>query len=675
MKLRKLLAAALSLTLMCGAATTAATTAMAASLSAGTPGFSAVRQDDEATYVGRWVAKTISSNGNVSDYDQMVFYFDLKSGGTGSVTVYEPGEEPESSPVTWTADGNKVTIVEHYNGSDLPYTAYLSDNMLSITSDSKTVYFSKDDSGNTDVIDPKEPTEPETYEDGFFTFEIYSGYAVFTSCSTAAEGEITVPSDVKGVPVTSVGSDAFRFCKKVTAVNIPDSVTEMGTSLFTYCHALEKATVSEANPNFCSVGGVIFSKDRKTLVAFPPAYVQKDYVIPDGVETIREDAFYTAEIESLTMPDSVIKLDSFSFPYVKYMNSIKFSNNLETIGSYSFSNCIALESADIPVSVTSIGRNAFTDCKALAKITINNPECTIGESQNTLGSNDVTVIRGYADSTAHAYAEEYAFQFEDMDGNVLVTSTTATTTGGSETTTTTAVSTTESGTTTASTDNVQSTSAASTTTTKAPASTTTTVVSTTETAPVTTTTTAPSLDSRFIGKWQLTGFTDNNGQPSDEYNGVAVYAIFNADGTGTMESYSAGEEPDIQNITWSSEGDKVTALITFEEGEAVLEFNYADNELTYLRSDGTLRFAKVVLAVVLGDANSDGSIDAKDASFILTAYSKASTGGDDGLTDEQKAAADVNSDGMVDAKDASAILAYYSYLSTGGDKSLIDFLA
>ena len=674
MKLRKLLAAALSLTLMCGAATTAATTAMAASLSAGTPGFSAVRQDDEATYVGRWVAKTISSNGNVSDYDQMVFYFDFKSGGTGSVTVYEPGEEPESSPVTWTADGNKVTIVEHYNGSDLPYTAYLSDNMLSITSDSKTVYFSKDDSGNTDVIDPKEPTEPETYEDGFFTFEIYSGYAVFTSCSTAAEGEITVPSDVKGVPVTSVGSDAFRFCKKVTAVNIPDSVTEMGTSLFTYCHALEKATVSEANPNFCSVGGVIFSKDRKTLVAFPPAYVQKDYVIPDGVETIREDAFYTAEIESLTMPDSVIKLDSFSFSYIKYMNSIKFSNNLETIGSYSFSNCIALESADIPVSVTSIGRNAFTDCKALAKITINNPECTIGESQNTLGSNDVTVIRGYADSTAHAYAEEYAFQFEDMDGNVLVTSTTATTTGGSETTTTTAVSTTASGTTTASTDNVQSTTAASTTTTKAPASTTTTVVSTTETAPVTTTT-APSLDSRFIGKWQLTGFTDNNGQPSDEYNGVAVYAIFNADGTGTMESYSAGEEPDIQNITWSSEGDKVTALITFEEGEAVLEFNYADNELTYLGSDGTLRFAKVVPAVVLGDANSDGSIDAKDASFILAAYSKASTGGDDGLTDEQKAAADVNTDGMVDAKDASAILAYYSYLSTGGDKSLIDFLA
>ena len=684
MKLRKLLAAALSLTLMCGAATTAATTAMAASLSAGAPGFSAVRQDDEATYVGRWVAKTISSNGNVSDYDQMVFYFDFKSGGTGSVTVYEPGEEPESSPVTWTADGNKVSIVEHYNGSDLPYTAYLSDNMLSITSNSKTVYFSKEDSGNTDVIAPKDPTEPETYEDGFFTFEIYSSYAVFKSCSTAAEGEITVPSDVKGVPVTSVGSEAFEFCRNVTAVNIPDSVTEMGTSLFTYCHALEKATVSEANPNFCSVGGVIFSKDRKTLVAFPPAYVQKDYVIPDGVETIREDAFYTAEIESLTMPDSVIKLDSFSFSYIKYMNSIKFSNNLETIDSYSFTDCNALESADIPASVTSIGRNAFSDCNALAKITINNPECTIGKSQNTLGSNDVTVIRGYADSTAHAYAEEYAFQFEDMDGNVLVTSTTATTTGGSETTTTTtaapAVTTTTSSnapvrTTTTIAALVTSTASGSATSTTSDVTTTTSATTTATTATTPEVTSEPTLAEKAVGKWEFSYFTNTNGEVVDQFANTSAVVEFNSDGTGKYTVNSSDVQSEGDSFTWTVDGDTVTAVLDNPNTEASgLFFKYTAGELIFDRTDGKLHFVKEGSSS-LGDANSDGSIDAKDASFILAAYSKASTGGDDGLTDAQKTAADVNTDGKVDAKDASAILAYYSYLSTGGDKSLIDFLA
>ena len=77
----------------------------------------------------------------------------------------------------------------------------------------------------------------------------------------------------------------------------------------------------------------------------------------------------------------------------------------------------------------------------------------------------------------------------------------------------------------------------------------------------------------------------------------------------------------------------------------------------------------------LGDIMADGKIDAKDASFILVAYSNASTGMGDGLTEDQRAAGDVNSDRKIDAKDASAILAYYSLVSTssGDVPALIDF--
>ena len=62
--------------------------------------------------------------------------------------------------------------------------------------------------------------------------------------------------------------------------------------------------------------------------------------------------------------------------------------------------------------------------------------------------------------------------------------------------------------------------------------------------------------------------------------------------------------------------------------------------------------------------NEDGKVDAKDASMVLVAYAKVSTGSEDGLTEKQRAAADVNADGKVDAKDASAILAYYAFVST-----------
>lgn len=76
----------------------------------------------------------------------------------------------------------------------------------------------------------------------------------------------------------------------------------------------------------------------------------------------------------------------------------------------------------------------------------------------------------------------------------------------------------------------------------------------------------------------------------------------------------------------------------------------------------------------LGDVNQDGSINALDASKVLTAYASTAIGKDSGLTDSQKKSADVNKDGAIDALDASVILSYYAYTATGGTGSLADFL-
>lgn len=64
----------------------------------------------------------------------------------------------------------------------------------------------------------------------------------------------------------------------------------------------------------------------------------------------------------------------------------------------------------------------------------------------------------------------------------------------------------------------------------------------------------------------------------------------------------------------------------------------------------------------VGDVNEDGTVDAKDASIVLTTYSSLSTGVDSKLMQEL---ADVNHDGYINAKDASEILKLYSVASTG----------
>lgn len=82
-----------------------------------------------------------------------------------------------------------------------------------------------------------------------------------------------------------------------------------------------------------------------------------------------------------------------------------------------------------------------------------------------------------------------------------------------------------------------------------------------------------------------------------------------------------------------------------------------------------------VPSYILGDLNGDGAVDSTDASAVLAAYARVSTGNTYRLNRQQIAAADINEDSSVDSSDASLILMYYSYISTGGTISFEDYLA
>lgn len=72
---------------------------------------------------------------------------------------------------------------------------------------------------------------------------------------------------------------------------------------------------------------------------------------------------------------------------------------------------------------------------------------------------------------------------------------------------------------------------------------------------------------------------------------------------------------------------------------------------------------------LMGDINSDGYINALDASIVLTEYANIATGKSSSFSSTQKAAADVNKDGNTDALDASKILTYYAATATGSEPS------
>ncbi len=78
--------------------------------------------------------------------------------------------------------------------------------------------------------------------------------------------------------------------------------------------------------------------------------------------------------------------------------------------------------------------------------------------------------------------------------------------------------------------------------------------------------------------------------------------------------------------------------------------------------------------ILLGDAMEDGTVNASDASLILSEYSLLSTGKAPTITENQAKAADVNGDGKYDSIDATIVLAYYSRISTGEYITMEDYI-
>ncbi|MCH5148347.1 MAG: leucine-rich repeat domain-containing protein [Clostridiales bacterium] len=183
----------------------------------------------------------------------------------------------------------------------------------------------------------------------------YIGPRAFASCTSLTE--VVLPDSVR-----HVGGYVFQSCSKLQKLTLGAGVEEFGVYPFdsdgiTFgaveppmytCNALESISVSENNPYFKSIDGILYGS-RAGDKDFGEASVL--YCVPPARENT---LLQTASTTRVILPYAVHNQ--------KYLTTVVLNDGMENIGKGAFYNSANLQSLSLPATVTNIGASILLNC-------------------------------------------------------------------------------------------------------------------------------------------------------------------------------------------------------------------------------------------------------------------------------------------------------------------------
>lgn len=324
-----------------------------------------------------------------------------------------------------------------------------------------------------------------TYTEEIYTYTINDNYATVIFCDSSASGSITVPSTLGGYVVNKIDTYAFENCRNITSVILPDSITLLGQNAFSgcdklnsvvigngvlkipewlfynctdletvtigstvekiniaafeNCSGLKNINVSDNNPYYSSLNGVLYNKDKTELICYPQGKTDEAYVVPESVLTVGDGVFvntnaltgivlgskveavsdgafagcgslatisvnennklYSSEAgvlfnkekstlvsypqakadESYEVPEGVLAVLPYSFSNCINLAKLMLSDSINEIGKYGFYNCMKLSDISLSSEIESIADSAFSLCSSVEAITIPEGISAIGK--------------------------------------------------------------------------------------------------------------------------------------------------------------------------------------------------------------------------------------------------------------------------------------------------------
>jgi len=232
--------------------------------------------------------------------------------------------------------------------------------------------------------------------------------------------------------VSTIAENAMYGCDKITEIVIPASVTLIerygirscanlrnitiekdpvfGHLALTDCENLENFYVNSDSTLYCSEDGVLFSKDKTTLVRCPAA--KRSISISDKITELSNQAFDECQLlTEIQIPGSVQKIGEQAFSGCRSLSKLVIPSGIKEISGFIFSNSTSLSTVYIPSSVSSIGQWAFFSCRSIKHVLFEGTK----DQWDTIEKDDIELSEDVVITYNYILGDEYHVYDNDTD--------------------------------------------------------------------------------------------------------------------------------------------------------------------------------------------------------------------------------------------------------------------
>ena len=255
----------------------------------------------------------VTSDGNASDHSS-------SSSSSSSQTIVNDGYT-----ITWVDwDGTVLEVDENVPFMSMP--SYDGDIPVREDDFQYSYSFSNWSPNLTEVVNDTTYTAIYDKTEVIFAFRLNEDKNSYSLIKyNGDDEEVFIPSEHKGLPVTKIGEDAFKFNDSIVSVAIPDTIVSIENGAFSLCDSLTAVIFGSAS-QLVSIGSSAFFASPLLSSISIPSSVQTigddafsccnaltSIQIPDSVISIGESAFVETRIETIFIPDGVISIGNGAF--------------------------------------------------------------------------------------------------------------------------------------------------------------------------------------------------------------------------------------------------------------------------------------------------------------------------------------------------------------------------